>query len=357
VDAPSDPRRREVDDLRQQLRSLGYLDAGVDRFVLGPAARGRQPLVIALLTSVRIGVLAALLLGPAAAIGVAARLPGLITGARDGFVVAAYLGLLFGVACSAVAFAISVIASLLLGHPGISRRRRGLGLAAGTAFTVACLAYLTLWWDASTLSARAGGWRSLSTVIPLAYAAGVSVGLGHLVTVTTLAVVVSRKSDVTPGHGVPGSSRPVVASAVVLTFCGALLLFSLTSRSEPAISNAPPLAVVSSGARVRVIAIDGFDPRIARRLADSRPLPTLSPPRLPPSAMETPAIPPVHGPRWRPDSRPRCTPSMASKPDASPAFRAASPPENEAAWGGPLAQSPICCGSRDRRLRAAASDG
>jgi hypothetical protein len=276
VDAPSDPRRREVDDLRQQLRSLGYLDAGVDRFVLAPAARGRQPLVIALLTSVRIGVLAALLLGPAAAIGVAARLPGLITGARDGFVVAAYLGLLFGVACSAVAFAISVIASLLLGHPGISRRRRGLGLAAGTAFTVACLAYLTLWWDASTLSARAGGWRSLSTVIPLAYAAGVSVGLGHLVTVTTLAVVVSRKSDVTPGHGVPGSSRPVVASAVVLTFCGALLLFSLTSRSEPAISNAPPLAVVSSGARVRVIAIDGFDPRIARRLADSRPLPTLA---------------------------------------------------------------------------------
>ena len=38
-----DPRLREVDDLRQRLRSLGYLDAGVDRFVLAPAAGGRRP--------------------------------------------------------------------------------------------------------------------------------------------------------------------------------------------------------------------------------------------------------------------------------------------------------------------------
>lgn len=275
MNAPSDPRRREVDDLRQQLRSLGYLDAGVDRFVLAPAARGRRPLVIAWLASVRIGVLAALLLGPAAAIGVATRVSGLITGARDGFVVAGYLGLLFGAACSAVAFAISLITSLFLGHPGISRCRRGLALAAGTTFTLACLVYLTLWWDASTLN-PAGGWRFLWTLIPLAYAAGVSVVLGHLVTVTTLAVVVSRNGDVEPEPGVPGSSRTVVAAAVVLTFCGALLLFSLTSRSEPVTSNAPPLTVVSSGARVRLIAIDGFDPRIARRLADSGRVPTLA---------------------------------------------------------------------------------
>ena len=95
---PPDPRLRDVDDLRQQLRSLGYLDAGVDRFVLGPAHATRRPAAIALLASLRIGALAAVLLGPAAAIGVAARMPGLITGARDGFVVASYLGALFGAA-------------------------------------------------------------------------------------------------------------------------------------------------------------------------------------------------------------------------------------------------------------------
>ena len=126
MDAPHDPRLREVDDLRRQLRSLGYLDAGVDRFVLAPAARHHRPLALRWLASVRIGVLAALLLGPAAAIGVAARVPGLITGARDGFVVAAYLGLLFGAACSAAAFGISLTASLLVRQPAFSRRRRGL---------------------------------------------------------------------------------------------------------------------------------------------------------------------------------------------------------------------------------------
>jgi Type I phosphodiesterase / nucleotide pyrophosphatase len=274
--APRDPRLREVDDLRQQLRSLGYLDAGVDRFVLAPAAHGRRPLTIAWLASVRIGVLAALLLGPAAAIGVAARVPGLITGARDGFVVAAYLGLLFGAACSAAAFAISLTASLLVRQPAFRERRRGLALAAGTALTLACLAYLTLWWDASTFGAQASGWRSLWTLIPLAFAAGISLLLGHLVTVTTLAVVVARNGGVEPAHGVPGSSRLILAAAGVLTFCGALLLFSLTTRSEPAIGDAPPLTVVSSGVRVRVIAIDGFDPRIAGRLAAAGLVPAIA---------------------------------------------------------------------------------
>ena len=179
-------------------------------------------------------------------------------------------------ACSAAAFAISLVASLLVRQPAFSQRRRGLALAAGTAFTLACLAYLTLWWDASTFGAQASGWRSLWTLIPLAFAAGISLLLGHLVTVTTLAVVVSRNGGVEPAHGVPGSSRLILAAAAVLTFCGALLLFSLTTRSEPATAGAPPLTVVSSGVRVRVIAIDGFDPRIARRLAGAGRVPALA---------------------------------------------------------------------------------
>ena len=84
-----DPR---VDELRQRLRSLGYLDAGVDRFVLGPARATRRPSAIAFLASLRVGIIAALLLGPAAALGLSARLPGLVTGPRDAAVVAIYLG-------------------------------------------------------------------------------------------------------------------------------------------------------------------------------------------------------------------------------------------------------------------------
>ena len=276
MESPPDPRQREVDDLRRQLRSLGYLDAGVDRFVLAPAEGTRRPIGIAWLASVRIGMLAALLLGPAAAIGVAARVPGLITGARDGFVVAAYLGLLFGAGSAAAAFAMCMGASMVVRKPAIHDRRRGLALAAGIAFTLACLGYLTLWWDASTFGERSAMLRSAWTIVPLGFAAAVSVLLGHLVTVTALAVVVAQRSGAAPERGIPGSSRPVVALASVLTFCGALLLFSLTAKSAPSGPEAPPLTVVSSGARVRLIAIDGFDPRIARRLADAGRVPALA---------------------------------------------------------------------------------
>jgi predicted AlkP superfamily phosphohydrolase/phosphomutase len=275
LDAPRDPRIREVDDLRRQLRSLGYLDAGVDRFVLAPAEGRRGPMTIAWLASVRIGVLAALLLGPGAAIGAAARVPGLITGARDGFVVAAYLGLLFGAASSAAAFAISLAATWLARQRTMRQRPRGLALTAGTAFTIACLAYLTLWWDASTFNAHAP-WRSVWTLVPLAFATAVSVLLGHLVTVTTLAVAIRHSAGREPERGVPGSSRLVLAAAGVLTFAGALLLFSLTTRSEGEARQPPALTVVSSGVRVRLIAIDGFDPRIARRLAEAGRVPALA---------------------------------------------------------------------------------
>src|SRR5688572_1618374 len=64
-----------IDTLRRQLRSLGYLDAGVDRFVLGPAQERRGPAALAARFALRVGLLGGVLLGPAAAIGVGARLP------------------------------------------------------------------------------------------------------------------------------------------------------------------------------------------------------------------------------------------------------------------------------------------
>ena len=98
-----DPR---VDDLRKQLRALGYLDAGVDRFVLGPARSARSPWSIAALSSLRVGVIAAALLGPAAAIGIRTRLPGLVTGTQDAVVITVYLAALFGLGATVFSFAI-----------------------------------------------------------------------------------------------------------------------------------------------------------------------------------------------------------------------------------------------------------
>ena len=142
-------------DLRQRLRSLGYLDAGVDRFVLAPSYGARGAFAIALLASLRIGILGGLLLGPAAAVGVAAQLPGLVSGVRDGVVIATYMAVLFGAGIAGLALVAGLIVSLSARFAGSSLTRRGrlLSTAAGVAVAIASLAYLTMLWTA----VRSGG--------------------------------------------------------------------------------------------------------------------------------------------------------------------------------------------------------
>ena len=86
-------------------------------------------------------------------------------------------------------------------------------LAAGAVVTIACLAYLTLWWDASTLAAGPSAGVPAWTLLPVAVAAAISLLLGHLVTVTTLAVVVARSGGAGGVHGVPGFVAPRAALA------------------------------------------------------------------------------------------------------------------------------------------------
>ena len=162
---PPEPDPR-IDDLRQRLRSLGYLDAGVDRFVLGSARATRRPASIAALASLRIGALAAVLLGPAAAIGLSARLPGLVTGPRDALLVAIYIGVFFGLAVAAGALAASLLVSWIARRAGdlIVQRASLLSRIAGGAVTLLCLAYLTLWWE--TVLAGVGWSRRVDGISP-----------------------------------------------------------------------------------------------------------------------------------------------------------------------------------------------
>src|SRR5438045_935025 len=150
MNSPHEPSRARddgadvarIDDLRRQLRSLGYLDAGVDRFVLGPAREARRPVTIAALAAVRVGLIAAVLLGPAVAVGISTRLPGLVTGSRDAAVVALYLGVLFGVVVSVLTFLASI---LVARFAGVTRRARLFSRSTGAVVAIGCLLYLTLW--------------------------------------------------------------------------------------------------------------------------------------------------------------------------------------------------------------------
>lgn len=261
-----------VDELRQQLRSLGYLDAGVDRFVLGSVRGAQRPLVNAALASLRIGLLAAALLGPAAALGISARYPGLVTGPADSLVVALYFALFFGVAVTLVSFFASLLVARLPAG-WIGQRARGVSRAVGVVVGGGCLLYLTLWWRIATpdLAIVSPVW----TVSALAVAVVISFLLGHASTITALALIVASHPQAMADAGRRSAWRLTLFAGLLAFAAAAALLYAAapqTAHGEPA----PNLAVVSPGLRVRVIAIDGFDPAVMQALSERGSLPHLT---------------------------------------------------------------------------------
>jgi hypothetical protein len=272
------------DDLRDRLRALGYLNAPVDRFVLGAAAGRRSAVALAAGASARIGILAGVLLGPVAAAGLATKLPELITGVTDSLVVAAYLAAMFGLAAAIASFAMILLASALARslatRPKFSARAQRVARLAGAVIFLACLAYLTLWWRAAVSTSSAP--TMWSSAAALGVALVISVVLGHAVTVTALALVAhwvpARPDEATipvrPSlFGRPALTLPLTAIAVI----GAgLLLFAATPQDGAAASPPPPIHIVPTGERLLVIAIDGVDLAMLDRLRASSTLPNLS---------------------------------------------------------------------------------
>jgi hypothetical protein len=260
--------QRGVDDLRERLKALGYLDAGVNRFVLAPARGGRSAPAIALRSSARIGLLAALLLGPSAAVGLGLRMPGLVTGPRDAIVIALYLAVVFGVVVAAAAFAAAEVARRATTHAWRAARITGVTLGA------LCLVYLTLWWR----TANAGfGWSAPAwTAFALAVAVAISLLLGHAVSITTLALI-ARASD---GAALEPRARRsfwrLTAPLGLVAFLGAGVLLLSTTPERADAEAAPDFAVVPTGAAVTVVAIDGFDTALARQLVEGGALPHLA---------------------------------------------------------------------------------
>lgn len=276
---PEPAEKLRVDELRQQLRALGYLDAGVNRFVLGPATDQRPSSIIALLAALRVGALAAILLGPAAAVGMNGRLPGLVTTPRDAIVVALYLGLLFGAAAS-LATLVMTVAVAALDRDGEVNRARPLSRTAGAVIAVACLSYLTLWWR----SANAGfGWNAPAwTAFALAVAVAISLLLGHVSASAAFATAIAqrhvggRHASVSVRPRSPRSVWLPTLAAAALAFAGAAALLVLTAPREGNATERVPLAVVSSGLHVRMIAIDGVDPRVLDDVIASGRIPALA---------------------------------------------------------------------------------
>lgn len=269
---PEPSSHNDVNALRERLRALGYLDARVDRFVLGGAATRSRAASLALAASLRIGLLAGILLGPAAAIGIATRVPGLITNVTDALVLAAYLTIPFAVASGVLAFLAILgagsVARQFAARPDFPARARRAAIAAGLLVAAMCLVYLTLWWRAAV---PPGAWGVQA--LALAVAASISMLIGHVVTISVLAYLARVGLTGLPA-GSPLSSWRVVVPVGIVALAGAMVLMGTLAPVASPGPVAPPITVVPTGVRAVVIAVDGVEVRTLTRLRQTGVLPT-----------------------------------------------------------------------------------
>jgi hypothetical protein len=258
---------KPVEEVRERLRQLGYLDSGLDRFVLADAASAVSPLRASWSAAVRVGVAGGLLLGVTLALGAAMLDPRLRAAPADLAVLAAYLVALAAVVLGAVAFA----AGLLVARAGRVRvpsadlaRNVGLGLA------LAALAYLALWWRSHAIAAPAPV-QALAAVVAL----GLALALARFGSLAAVAVLsAGGGSDRLPRA--PLSRHHVVrllALSVVLFAAG---LAVLASAGKTQATPAAEFVVIPTGARVRVIGIDGLSFALAERAMHDGSMPRLA---------------------------------------------------------------------------------
>ncbi len=254
----------DINQLRERLRALGYLDAPVDRYVLGSAASRSGAARFALEAGLRVGLIAGLLLGISAAIALAIRAPGFIATRRDAVVMAAALSAVFALVSALAVAAVVMAASWIAGRAAITpARARRAAAVAGILVALGCAAYLTLWWNAARdlFTGLTLGWN----VVALALAAVVALLLAHAVSVVIQAALVrsTANADIAAG-GLLSSRGFLVAFGLVLFAGSGALLATGAGRGTERVA-APDITVTPTGYAVRVVAIDGVDVAMARK--------------------------------------------------------------------------------------------
>lgn len=261
------PPLATVDSVREELRRLGYLDSSLDRFVLKDSS-GATPLAASLRAAARVGLVGGVLFGLAATLAAAGLDRRLLGEPRDLVVLALYLVAAFALLTAAVA----LVGGLLAAWARRRGRAAGENLArrVGVAVAIGAVIYLGLWWRSHLASASLPG-----------QALGLGVGLFLSLALSrfgSLAVVAVLSAGGAAPRLPPASlSRRRVLPLVL----GAAAVFALVLATAPRLlrteaAAAPDFAVVPTGLRVRVLAIDGLERRMTDELVGRGELPALA---------------------------------------------------------------------------------
>jgi hypothetical protein len=247
-----------VDQVRDELRRLGYLEHGVDRFVLAGAGSTSAARASAR-AATRVGLLGGLLFGAALTLAAAGLDPRLRREPRDLFVLSLYLFLTLALATALATF----LGGLTAGWWARRRQRRPgptVSRNVGLALGIAGLGYVALWW-------RAHAWAAplLTQVLSIALGVALCAALGRFGALASVAVLTAGGM----GDRLPEASRsrrrmvPLLAAAALL-LGGAVAAAAYLSGASAA--SAPDFAVVPTGLQVRVLGVDGLDRRMAEQM-------------------------------------------------------------------------------------------
>lgn len=204
------------DEIRQRLRSLGYLNRPLERFLLsGLAGKGsfaRRHAAV----SARVAVVAAPLLGLVFALAVVLVNRPRFSAPLDSLVLVLYFSVVFGAAVFALEFGSGLVLAGIV-------RWRGKGMAAtqataaraGFAVSLVLTIYLAIWWRGRA----AGAGRPLEDLLGLAALVMVNAALLRVSSLASMAALV-RASDLPPAPAGPsrlGGGAFAALAALVLT--------------------------------------------------------------------------------------------------------------------------------------------
>src|SRR5262245_42936266 len=242
-----------VDEVREELRRLGYFDSGLDRFVLGGARRG-SALQAAARAALRVGLAAGAVFGVALSLLALSLEPETLRRPADLVLLALYLAVATGVCGAAATLVLGLLGASFARGTG-ERAGRQLPRAAALLLAGAGLAYLWLWWRSHGSEAP-----PLQQAGFVAIGAGVALLLGRFGALAAVAVLSSLgRLERMPGAALSRRHLlPLLLLAVFIFGSGLAMANYLESRSE----RAPDFAVVPSGLQLRVVAIDGLELRM-----------------------------------------------------------------------------------------------
>ncbi len=241
----------ELERVRGELRRLGYLSHGVERFLLQDALRPRRPLRALAMLAVKVGVLAGGGLATAAAIGLTAINGNLAVTPFDLLPLFLHLVVPAVALCSVLFLILGGLLTLVLRVYPV-RHIETLSFAVALVVGLVSVVAVLLAARRSALASEVTGWQlALLGAATLVVASGLIKIVHH--GLLSLAI---RLTDHAPRQRI--FSRRGVGAVIVLGLVLLMLPVVMASRAGP--PPEPPALPIAPGERVLLIGIDGVVP-------------------------------------------------------------------------------------------------